>query len=372
MNMRRPEITVVILCCRVYLQTSSISTLCTYIYGHPVDWGMVYKLSARHKVRPLVYFVLSKLRNIVPPEGLQLFRNYCREFSVFAFDRKIVTDEVLSCLNRHGVTARFYKGMDLALLLYGDISMREFTDMDIMIPEEQIATVVSVMRREGYEMHLEEYYSSYPAHFQDNVKEVVFGKPCSRGKWLSFEFHYRPPQTLMTVQYRFDQLLGCNYLSGKDLTAGEYYRMMLVNNGACDFYPHLRSIVDMVLLYRQGAYEIPDELRPFEALWMQLASTLLGHPERVTSHVPIKTKELLIKRLLDEPSPKENKFLQLAFIRLSFMPDLKAKFAVVMKYLTFLLKPNGEDVVMLKLPYFFLYYFTKPFRLTTGLIRRLR
>ncbi|PWV56604.1 nucleotidyltransferase family protein [Chitinophaga sp. S165] len=361
--MRQPEVTILLLCCRVYLQTSSASTLCTYISGQPVDWQRVYKLSARHRIRPVVFHVLNKLHGVVPAEALQLFKAYCREFSVFAFDRKMVTDDIIARLQQHGVTARFYKGMDFSQMVYHDIGMREFTDMDIIIREDQVATVVSIMQANGYEMHLEQYFSSYPDHFKDHTKEVVFGKRCSRGKWLSFEFHYRPPETLMTMQYQFEELLGSDYISGRDYTYEEYYKLMLVNNGASDFYPHLRSLLDMALLYRHGPYNISTELQGFEDLWKQLASNLLGFPAAATGPVPEKTYHLLMKRLLDEPSRKENKFLQLAFIRFTFMTSLKAKYIVLMQYLRFLLRPNGEDVMTMRMPYFFLYYFTKPFRL---------
>lgn len=370
--MRQPEVTILLLCCRVYLQTSSISTLSTFITGHAVDWQLVYKLCARHRIRPVAFHVLNRLQDIVPVEALQLFRAYCREFSVFAFDRKIVTENIITRLRQHGVTARFYKGMDFSQLVYGDIGMREFTDMDIIIREEQVATVVSVMQTEGYEMHLGEYFSNYPDHFKDHIKEVVFGKRCMRGKWLSFEFHYRPPETLMTVHYQFEELLGNDYLSASEYTYEDYYRLMLVNNGASDFYPHLRSLLDMVLLYRQGPYKISPELQGFEDLWMRLASDLLGVGVTATGPVPKKTYQLLMKRLLNEPPPTENKFLHLALIRLTFMTGLKAKYTVFMRYLQFLLKPNGEDFTMVRLPYFFLYYFTKPFRLTSGLMRKLR
>ncbi|SHN28922.1 nucleotidyltransferase family protein [Chitinophaga sp. CF418] len=370
--MRQPEVTILLLCCRAYLQTSSISTLCTFISSHSINWQRVYKLSARHRIRPVTFHVLNRLKGIVPPEALQLFRAYCHEFSVFAFDRKRVTEYIVSRLRQHGITARFYKGMDFAQLVYGDIGMREFTDMDIIIPEEQVSTVVSVMQAEGYEMHQEKYFSSYPDHFKYHIKEVVFGKPCARGKWLSFEFHYRPPETLTSVQYQFNELLGNDYLSGIPFTQEDYYRLMLVNNGASDFYPHLRSLLDMALLYRRGPYKTPPELQGFEDLWMQLAADLLGIPAAAPRSVPGKTYQLLMKRLLEEPPPAENKFLQLAFIRLTFVSSLKAKYAIFIQYLRFLLRPNGEDVMRIRLPYFFLYYFTKPFRLTLGLFRRSR
>ncbi|ACU62342.1 nucleotidyltransferase family protein [Chitinophaga pinensis] len=361
------EVTVVLLCCRVYLQTSAISELKTFISQHPVQWQQVYQLSTKHRVRPLVFQVLSKLSADVPAEILQQFRAYCREFLLFAVDRHQEAARIISLLQQQGIQARHYKGTDYALLLYRDIGMREFIDIDIMIDSSQTNRVTALMLAEGYEMYHEKYFRKYPAHFQRHIKEVAFGKACQRGRRFTFEFHYRPTHGLMDLQYSFADLLGPDYLQ-RAYTAEDYYKLMVINNGASDFFPHLRSLMDMILLYRQGPFSLSLELQPYELLWRQLAAGLLGFQ---TNAAPANdnTYQLLARRLRHAQPGQSYTLLQQARVRLSLAADISAKWRITHRYLTYLLRPNANDINALELPYF-LYYFTKPVRLASNLLKQ--
>ncbi|TWV93293.1 nucleotidyltransferase family protein [Chitinophaga pinensis] len=360
------EVTVVVLCCKVYLQTSAISDLKTFICQHPIQWQQVYQLSTKHRVRPLVFQILSKLPAEVPADILQRFRAYCREFLLFAVDRHQEAARVVHLLAEQGIAARHYKGTDYALLLYRDIGMREFTDIDIVIDSDQADRVRAIMQAEGYEMYLEKYFRKYPAHFRRHIKEVNFGKRCPRGKRFSFEFHYRPTHGLMDLQYSFADLLGPDYLQ-RAYTAGDYYTLMVLNNGASDFFPHLRSLMDMILLYRKGPFSVPAALRPYELLWQQLAASLLGFKtEAAPAHDA--TYQLLADRLRHSRAGDSYTLLQQARVRLSLAADISAKWRITHRYLTYLLRPNANDINALPLPYF-LYYFTKPVRLASNLLK---
>ena len=365
--MRNNEVTVVLLCCRVYLQTSTISDLKTFISRHTIQWRRVYDLCAKHRIRPLTFRIISQIAASIPPDVLQLFRNYCREFLLFAVDRQIEATRVTALLHDRGISARLYKGTDCALLLHRDIGMREFTDIDIIIEADQAPSVIPIMEEEGYEMHLGKYFSRYPAHFRRHIKEVVFSKRCPRGKRFSFEFHYRPTKALMDMQCSFDSMLGDNYLH-KEYTHEDYYKLMLVNNGASDFYPHLRSLIDMVLLYRKGPFPVPAALHSFEQLWQQLAGTLLGFQAAAPLPAHKNTYALLMKRLQDPEPPGKFTLLQQARVHMTLGADIRYRFSVALRYLIYLIRPNGNDFNALQLPYF-LYYFTKPVRLASNILR---
>lgn len=361
------EVTVVLLCCRVYLQTSAISELKTFITRHPVQWQHVYQLSTKHRVRPLVFQILSKLSADVPTETLQQFRAYCREFLLFAVDRHQEAARIISLLQEQHIPARHYKGTDYALLLYRDIGMREFIDIDVIIDSSQADRVTALMQAEGYDMYHEKYFRKYPAHFRRHIKEVTFGKRCQRGRRFSFEFHYRPTHGLMDLQYSFDDLLGPDYLQ-RAYSAEDYYKLMLVNNGASDFFPHLRSLMDMILLYRKGTFSVTAALRPYELLWQQLAASLLGF-ETDAPPAHDNTYQLLAHRLQYARAGQSYTLLQQARVRLSLAADISTKWRITHRYLTHLLRPNANDIDALELPYF-LYYFTKPVRLASNLLKQ--
>jgi len=364
-----PEITIVLLCCRAYLQTGTISDLKTYINTHTVQWEQVYNLCARHRVRPVALYVLSRVQEVLPAGVLQRFRTYCREAALFTFDRKIEAERLFRKLKNDGVDARIYKGMDLSQLLYADLSMREFTDTDVIIREDDVIKVMTILKEEGYKMHLEDYFMNHPQHFRQYNKDLTFGKSCAKGRWFGFEFHYRPTKTLMEVSYQFDELLHENYLSGRPLSAEEYYKLMLVNHGAGDFYPSLRALMDMVLLYRQGPFVVPAPLQRFEYLWQSLAASLLAFSNGTSVPIHDSTYRLLIRRLLhDKPSFKFS-FLFQASVNILFGEGIRAKATAFLRHLHFLLRPGGHDLSMAHVPYFLL-YFTKPFRLTYNAWKR--
>lgn len=362
------EVTVVFLCCRVYLQTSTISDLKTFIHRHAIRWQAVYELCARHRVRPVVFHVLSRIPEAVPKDTWQQFKQYCRNLFVFAADRQIEAARIIKLLQQQGIKARLYKGTDFSLLLYNDISMREFTDIDIIIPEDALLRVKATMEEEGYEMDQADYFSRYPAHFSKHLKDLSFGKRCSRGKRFSFEFHYRPTRALTGFPYSFTELLGEDYLS-RSYTSQDYYSLMLLNNGASDFYPHLRSLLDMVLLSRKGPATVPGALQPFDVLWQQLAATSLGIDTGGQAAMTTRAGKLLLKRLQHPAMQGKYTFLEQAYLHLISARPLSGKVHIVRQHLAHLVRPNGNDVKGLKLPYF-LYYFTKPVRLAANMLKR--
>lgn len=369
--MYNPEITTVLLCCRAYLQTGTISELKTYISTHTVHWEQVYDLCAQHRVRPVALQVFSRIQDVIPAGVLQRLRTYCRDFALFTFDRKMETERLLSRLRTYGVDARIYKGMDLSQLIYGDLAMREFTDVDVIIKEEHAGIVIEVLKEEGYAMHLESYFRDHEQHFKQHCKDVTFSRLCPRGRRFSFEFHYRPTRSFMSVSYQFSDLLGQDYLSARALTAEEYYHLMLVNNGVSDFYPSLRSLMDMVLLYRRGPFEVPSPLRRFEQLWKPLAASLLAFPDGDIAPVHNKTHRLLIKRLLHRQAGTKSHFLHKAFVNIVFGEDIKAKASAFLRHCHFMLRPSGYDLTLGNVPYFLL-YFIRPFRITYSALKRMK
>lgn len=366
--MHNNEVTVVFLCCRVYLQTSTISDLKTFICQHSIQWRQVYELCTKHRIRPIVFHVLNRIPDDIPSGTLQLLRQYCRDLFLFAADRQIEAARIVRLLHEQGIDARLYKGTDFSLLLYNDISMREFTDMDIIIGEDQVMAVKATMEAQGYEMDQADYFSRYPAHFKRHLKDLTFGKRCPRGRRFSFEFHYRPTRPLMGVQYSFQELLGNDYQS-RSYTYQDYYSLMLLNNGASDFYPHLRSLIDMVLLYRKGPVPLSKTLQPFAVLWQRLAATLLGVDTGVLLNVHDPTYQLLLKRLQHPQFPGKYTFLQQAHVNIVFEKPLAAKVKTIRQHMAYLMRPNGNDFEALKIPYF-LYYVTKPVRLAANMLKR--
>lgn len=349
------EIACVVLCCRVFIKSAKAEELERFVVLHEIDWNEVYKLSALQRIRPVVYHVLVNHKIPVPASNLSQFYNYCRVHSAFAFERRMESARIQQLLLQHQIPARMYKGLDFTITAYGgDIAMREFTDIDMIVDQQHLPALAAVMIAEGYTSKQLNYFNRFPAHFVEGRKDICFEKRQANGRLFCFEFHYKPTGYLVDLPLAFSDVLGPDYLSSaQPISRQQYYELMLINHGASDYYPNLRSLIDMVLLARDESWQIPAVLQRHEQLGNILIDRLLKG-----SLVDGRNKcaDVLAEQLLTSTALGFNK---IAAMRIRFLKSPRT----LLKALHFLLLPNEEDINRTRWPYFQLYYFVKPFRL---------
>ena len=140
-----------LLCARHELAPEQIKRWRTLVSGS-FDWDYFYKLARRHSLVPLVFSQLNHLVNeTVPPEALQRFR---KDFQENAARNLIFADELTSLIKAladAGVDAIVFKGPALAVMAYGDLALRRFIDLDVMVRRADVARAVDVLLARGYE-----------------------------------------------------------------------------------------------------------------------------------------------------------------------------------------------------------------------------
>jgi hypothetical protein len=118
----------------------------------PLDWGVVLELAGYHGVGPLLYRNLSTLcSDLVPAESLTQLRQRTQAGALL--NRLLVQELVVLCevFAAHGVPVIPIKGATLAVSAYGDVTLRDFDDMDLIVPEDSIAEAQAVLLAQGYE-----------------------------------------------------------------------------------------------------------------------------------------------------------------------------------------------------------------------------
>jgi len=115
-------------------------------------WDRLLRLGEHHRVIPGVY---RELANLAPPYELDALRG--------AYEENIrkslrLTGELIRIL-RHLESRRVdglpYKGPVLAKLLYGDVTQREFSDLDILVRAEQVPKAKAALAELGYQPHVQ-------------------------------------------------------------------------------------------------------------------------------------------------------------------------------------------------------------------------
>ena len=118
----------------------------------PLDWDYIVKLAKRHKVLPLLYANLRK-RGLVEqlPADVQgdLRAKYLRiAADNMRFEQRLI--EIVALLEEQGVPAVPFKGAVLARCLYGDPALRQYSDMDILVPADKVVRAFEVIKTAGY------------------------------------------------------------------------------------------------------------------------------------------------------------------------------------------------------------------------------
>ena len=116
-----------------------------------LDWSSVAGLAAAHGVRPHLLHALSDSAWVdqaieLRPKLETFQRGHIVRILHFASELL----NVASAFDKWGIPFATFKGLALAASLYGDISRREFNDIDIIVGETAVGTAESVLQSCGY------------------------------------------------------------------------------------------------------------------------------------------------------------------------------------------------------------------------------
>jgi hypothetical protein len=116
-----------------------------------VDGDVLFSLAARHGVRPQLAIALTELAS---SSGSHALRRQLEDFQQQHLLRSLtIAGElvtVAAALTEAAIAFAAFKGPVLALQLYGDLSRREYADIDLAVPASQAEPAERVLAAMGY------------------------------------------------------------------------------------------------------------------------------------------------------------------------------------------------------------------------------
>ncbi|HEV8131774.1 MAG TPA: nucleotidyltransferase family protein, partial [Acidobacteriota bacterium] len=117
-----------------------------------MDWEYLMSLARRHRMMPLLYWHLSTIcPESVPPLALRQLQDHFRTNSRRNLILVAELLELLSLFEDNGIPAIPYKGPVLASWVYGNVSLRQFCDLDILVPKSLALKARDLLISRGYQ-----------------------------------------------------------------------------------------------------------------------------------------------------------------------------------------------------------------------------
>jgi hypothetical protein len=392
---RSPEFELLLCCARTSLTQQQAERIETLLQ-QSIDWQFVIELAVAHGVMPLLAKSLNTVcPEAIPNEVLQQLRIYCYQLTLKNLSLTGELCKLIQLLNRHNIPAIPFKGPLLAVSVYGNVALRQFSDLDILVrPQDFLAARTLLMSKAGYcakESHflttaqeLAYLQSSYECSLFSPDQQVVIDlhQELSGGTFFSypvqFEQLWERLEPISTIGNKLHSL------SSDDLL------LYLCVHGAKSRWERLGWICDVAELIRvqpqidwEQVFEKAktSNCERMLLLGLQLAHTLLDTPlaeaiaqqiqadstcqllatqvcEQIQSNTQGLTKKFTLKmlmfqlRVLDRQSDRRDCCYQ-SFVWHGLKPLYR------------LINPTLRDYQFLPLPQFLhiIYYFIRPFRL---------
>lgn len=144
-----PEFDLLIACC-ADLSSRERAERIRQILLCPLDWHRLLELAEYHGVIPRVYGQLSTLSELMPRLQIDALRCRYEEIARKALWFTGELARILAHLESRGIRALPYKGPVLGQLLYGDVTQRQFGDLDLLIQLSDVIKAKAALSDLGY------------------------------------------------------------------------------------------------------------------------------------------------------------------------------------------------------------------------------
>jgi len=283
-----PEDELLVCCARTHL-SSDLEARLRSLALLPLDWEVILKEAAWHRLLPLLYRHLRLVcPDAVPAPILDQLQTRCHALT---HRNLLLSSELLrlwDLFTTHQIPAAPYKGPLLAQQVYGDLALRPFNDLDILVHREDVPRVKEVLLGQGYLPQYKLTAGQETILFQANC-EYNFYHP---ERLVIVEVHWEivPPYFGVPLNLSgFQKRLETHPFGGRRVAslAPEDLLLALCLHGVKHFWLYLGMICDVAELLRrypdldwERTLEQARRLRSLRALLLGLflASDLLDAP----------------------------------------------------------------------------------------------
>jgi hypothetical protein len=373
-NPRREE--QLLLCCARTSMDSERAERITDLLKREIDWVYVIQIALPHRVMPLLYRSLQAVCPEAVPkivlEKLRLYFYANNALNLF-LTKKLL--KLLRMFEAYEIPAIPYKGPVLAASVYGNLALRQFSDLDILVHERDYRRAQHLLVLHEYRLTTEYDWEStfvdgsgrVAVDLHKEMTERDFPSPLDF-EWLSARLqpivlsgaevpNLSPEDTLLMLAVQITKDVGgSNFYLAKICDVAELLRVY----PGLDWTQTLKQAKGLgclrMLLYSLG---LANNLLG-AALPQEIVAEMRFHPAIVefVTHARGQLFDGGDRTVADQPTVEQFRWLVRERLRDKLYP-------YYLRYVTGVIVPCDPDRRLLRLPerLSFLYYFIRPIRL---------
>lgn len=250
-----------------------------------IDWDLFIQLVRHHRIYPNIYHKLKALESDRVPQKvlMEVYKDYKKNtFQMLYLSGEM--EQLARRFDENEIKAIFLKGPVLADDLYGDVSLRTSSDLDILVPIKDLEKIEQFLTINGYVK--DDYIHTILNDWKWRHHHVAYYNPYKK---IKLEIHWRLNPG-PAKEPSFNELWERKRISGLTLTpvfilSKEDLFLFLVLHGARHGWSRLRWLLDIKQIITQAPDWINNQklLKKFQCLHIagqgiNLASKLLDAP----------------------------------------------------------------------------------------------
>jgi hypothetical protein len=281
-----PEKRLLVRCARSHLRQIDAEEI-RRLAGQDLDWEYVLSEAAENSIVPLLSKSLREAaEDLISAAIAEKLREASRANSIRCLFLSAELARILQLFRAESILAVPYKGPVLAVQAYGDVTLREFEDLDIILSQKDLPRAHLILQQQGYEPRFPRILS------KDAVSALVPGEYNYRDKSrrvmveLHTELTLRHFPVVPDIPALAGRLFSINVAGAEIFTfTPEVTFVLLCLHGSKDFWERLSWVADIAemasshpALDWEEVYRLADSLCSTRILHLGigLASEILG------------------------------------------------------------------------------------------------
>lgn len=375
----RPEHQLLVSCARTRIDGRRTERIRSLLQGE-ISWPYLIEAAEAHRITPLLYRALrASSPEAVPEPVLERLQSLSYANAIRSAVQAAELIKLLGQLRGAGIPAIPIKGPVLAAMAYGDLSLRQSRDLDIVVHPTDVVKATHLLTSRGYQplATLSTWQTAARLRYQHACGFVAAKGGAVELHWSVTPIAFSFPLDLEPYWQRTQPVPMCG--TTVESFSPEDTLLMLCVHAARHTWRALGWISDIAELIDATAemdwertLERSNAHRGELYVGLQLAGDLLG------ARVPDEVR----KRVADDPAACSlaARFQQLLFSRgpdhrlstferfrltMQARGSLLHKAQYALRFVDFVVAPNTNDFAALQLPrrLSFLYYLVRPMRL---------